>query len=286
MAGMSAQENYQRPWPQFSLRTLLIVVALVAGVLAAWHAATEPYRIQREAMAVVTKRWGECRTRSAPAWMRCLDARAEDVISVDLTNWDDLDECIQQLERFPRLRGLRASGIEGCGDDQLRALRPLGSCQRLVLAVDLQRTNISDDGLAHLAPLQRLDVLILNGTRITDTGLRHLAGLPRLTWLYAAHTRIGNDGLGVLADMPMLFYLDLEATLVTDDGLRHLQRSASLERVWLGRTKLTDACVTYLAKCTHLKYLGLEGTGISPQGMQELRKALPTCTVYDSRCEG
>ncbi len=40
----------RRRWFQFSLRTLLIAVTLVAGVLVAWRAYVEPYRRQRETM--------------------------------------------------------------------------------------------------------------------------------------------------------------------------------------------------------------------------------------------
>ena len=43
----------RRRWFQFSLRTLLIVVTLVAGLLVAWRAYFEPYRRQRETMKLV-----------------------------------------------------------------------------------------------------------------------------------------------------------------------------------------------------------------------------------------
>ena len=43
----------KRRWFQYSLRTLLIVVTLVAGLLVAWRAYVEPYRRQREVMALI-----------------------------------------------------------------------------------------------------------------------------------------------------------------------------------------------------------------------------------------
>ena len=46
----SKPSKRRRRWFQFSLRTLLIVVTLVAGLLAAWRVYVEPYRRQREAM--------------------------------------------------------------------------------------------------------------------------------------------------------------------------------------------------------------------------------------------
>ena len=49
-----------RRWFQFSLRTLLIVVTLVAGLLGAWRAYVEPYRRQRETMALIKELGGRC----------------------------------------------------------------------------------------------------------------------------------------------------------------------------------------------------------------------------------
>ena len=48
----------RRRWFQFSLRTLLIAVTLVAGLLAAWRAYTEPYRRQRETMKLIEELGG------------------------------------------------------------------------------------------------------------------------------------------------------------------------------------------------------------------------------------
>ena len=39
-----ANAKPRRRWFQFSLRTLLIVVTLVAGLLVAWRVYVEPYR--------------------------------------------------------------------------------------------------------------------------------------------------------------------------------------------------------------------------------------------------
>ena len=45
-----ANTTRRRRWSQFSLRTLLIVVTLAAGLLVAWRAYVEPYRRQRESL--------------------------------------------------------------------------------------------------------------------------------------------------------------------------------------------------------------------------------------------
>ena len=48
-----ANAKRRRRWFQFSLRTLLIVVTLAAGLLVAWRAYVEPYGRQREVMALI-----------------------------------------------------------------------------------------------------------------------------------------------------------------------------------------------------------------------------------------
>ncbi len=57
---MTSEANVKprRRWFQFSLRTLLIVVTLVAGLLVAWRAYVEPYRRQRETMKLVEELGG------------------------------------------------------------------------------------------------------------------------------------------------------------------------------------------------------------------------------------
>ena len=47
--------NPKRRRFQFSLRSLLVAVTLVAGLLVAWRVYVEPYRRQREVMALITE---------------------------------------------------------------------------------------------------------------------------------------------------------------------------------------------------------------------------------------
>ena len=53
-----ANAKTRRRWFQFSLRTLLIAVTLVAGLLVAWRVHVEPYRRQRETMALIKELGG------------------------------------------------------------------------------------------------------------------------------------------------------------------------------------------------------------------------------------
>src|SRR5262245_12901300 len=71
-----------RRWFQFSLRTLLIVVTLTAGIAFVWMKLIEPHRLQREAIAAIKKLGGTYKTEVAAGWVRYLDWNAQDVVVV------------------------------------------------------------------------------------------------------------------------------------------------------------------------------------------------------------
>src|SRR5438046_1667493 len=104
MTVMSAENKPQRRWFQFSLRTLLIVVMAAAGLAGAWHIAVEPYRQQREAMAVITDLGGTYKSQEAPRWIRYLDKNAQDVFLVDLDGSRITDDGLKRIVGLSRLQ--------------------------------------------------------------------------------------------------------------------------------------------------------------------------------------
>ncbi len=117
------------------------------------------------------------------------------------------------------------------------------------------REAVDDQSIGHLAGLQHLGVLELNGTSITDAGLKHLGSVTSLKHLNLYSTRVSDAGLAELQRLPNLKQLMLDKTRVTDAGLRHLKKLSGLERL--------DLC----------------GTGVTPAGIADLRAALPDCWI-------
>jgi hypothetical protein len=69
----------------------------------------------------------------------------------------------------------------------------------------LEKTDIGDDGLAHLKNLERLEYLNLYGTSVSDAGLSHLNALSRLRSLYLWQSNATREGVAQLtAALPEL----------------------------------------------------------------------------------
>lgn len=96
-----------------------------------------------------------------------------------------------------------------------------------------------DSQLALLTDLEHLRSLHLGGTDVTDEGLRHLAGMASLQRLHLEKTKVSDAGLAHLAGLESLSYLNLYQTGVTDSGLVHLEGLASLRNLYLWQTEVT-----------------------------------------------
>jgi hypothetical protein len=188
--------------PRFSLRTLLIIVAVVAVLISIpVRRATE----QRHAVNEILRLGGSvtydfestaAKEPSAPAWLR--RTIGEDYFrSVDSVN----------------LNGMPLA------DDQWALLTLLPTLEGLNLA----HANVSDSGLIHLRDLPSLQVLNLEATQISDDGLKYLEALPALEQLSLGDTEISDAGLQTLESMPQLTVLTVENTPnISDGGLAHL----------------------------------------------------------------
>ncbi len=59
----------------------------------------------------------------------------------------------------------------------------------------LEKTQIGDDGLAHLKELANLEYLNVYATQVTDAGLEHLTGLKHLKHLYVWQSGVTEEGI-------------------------------------------------------------------------------------------
>jgi hypothetical protein len=188
------------------------------------------------------------------------------------TSADDADlELCGRLGSLVDL-GLDRSQVTDAGLAHLSSLVKLGW-------LDLSQTQISDAGLQHLAGLTGLGALKLDGTGVTDAGLVHLQTLGQLKALELRSTQVTGSGMVHLVSLPNLMALNLASTPVTDDALVHLGQMASLTSLILDGTKVTDAGLAHLTGLTNLRGLNLAQTAVTFDGVQTLSRALPRLKV-------
>ena len=260
-----------RPWFQFSLRTLLIVLTLFC-VTVGWVG----YRVQRawvnrdrlladektvrtaieepsKEVAVIEEFGGEVAPHyinsRPPTWLEQL--------------FDDPGGPDDPVVSW-------SFSVEGSGDFGDAGLESLKGLPKLTV-LDLNDTQVTDAGLEHLIGLQALRVLILNRTNVTDAGLEHLKGLTNLQILWLGTTETTYRGGS--SRRP------LKGLEVTDAGLEHLKGLQSLQSLDLTATNVTDAGLEHLTGLSSLEELRLSFTEVSDEGVKKLQQALPNCTI-------
>jgi hypothetical protein len=172
-------------------------------------------------------------------------------------------------------------------EDDLANIEALTGLEFLALGKAL-----SDDDLAHLAPLKRLRRLALIDDRVTGYGLQHLQANSDLRSLTLFRCSIGDEGLRYVGQLRTLTDLNLNETRVTDAGLVHLAGLSELRVLYLDRNAITgkglvhlrslphleelswqrigNAELTYLRELTALTSLHLTGTSIDEDGVEAL----------------
>src|SRR5438132_8923321 len=112
-----------RGWFQFRLRTLLLVVALIAVLLTAFRSFIEPYQQQRRSMELVQRLGGSFHTAEAESWQRRLfGADFQNLTLVNLADSDEVDRYLPYVAHLPRLETLVVGG-DAFTDEHLGRLR-------------------------------------------------------------------------------------------------------------------------------------------------------------------
>ncbi|NQU24227.1 MAG: hypothetical protein HQ567_23340 [Candidatus Nealsonbacteria bacterium] len=182
---MPESQPPKRRWYQYSLRTLFVLVTLVA-MACSWYAYEMRKAAERRAaVAEIIERGGSVAYYGAAHPFRGKPPR-----------W------------FSWLRKLH-------GDEHL------GN----VLIVRFDGTQVTDAGLVHLKSLPNIEAIDLLDTRVTDAGLAHLKSLRSLQWLRFDGTEVSDAGLVHLEDLTDLEAVYLRAMQVTNEGVKKLQEA-------------------------------------------------------------
>jgi hypothetical protein len=252
-----------RRWHRFSLRTLLIVVILVAVGLSLLmrHVHEQRATVQREkaAVAELNKLGGsvvyaiqaEPVLPSLPFWLR-------KILS---------DEGYQPVESVLYRANM--------------AIVELGSSHPIEFeGLSSSNPQNTDAGLKHIGQLRAVRGLYMENRNFENAELEYLCRLASLKHVDLKHTPITDVGLEHIGRLTTLQSLDLCNTKITDAGLEHIAKLTGLQTLFMNNTQISDAGLEHIAKLTGLQTLFMDHTQISDAGLAKLKAALPQCRIY------
>ncbi len=270
-----------RRWFRFSLRSLLLLVAVLAIPLGwlGWKVnrarnqrivVTELQKLNAQFIydyqIVIKNGWLTKSNLSSPGpkWLTELLGNEffTDVYCVTVDDPKATNETIALIAKLPGVEGVNLTS----------------------------RTGITDVGLVHFAEMHNVDGVKLVSDRITGSGLVHLTSLKRLKRLWASRW-ITDDALEHISKLERLELLHLfEAVQISDRGLAHIAKLRNLRELIIGSgdsdesgvqdcMNVSDEGLANLYALTNLEYLSLNTTEVTQVRRDNLRKALPNCRI-------
>lgn len=168
-----------------------------------------------------------------------------------------------------------AAGAEITDDDVAR-LVGLPRLQTLYL----DEGPVTDAALAHIGRMASLESLSLAGCPITDKGAAHLQALSELRVLNLSNTRVSDAGLKHLAPLERLETLALADTPVTGSGFQHFAKLRNLITLNIQNAPVTDDRLLYLAGLPKLRIIHAQGTRITDAGEAEMHREISGLAIY------
>jgi internalin A len=245
-------------------------------------------------------------------------ASLPDLKTLDLSFTLITDIGLEQLSTLKGVEHLNLQSAELLTDTAIAHIRGWKQLRSLNLRgtdiTDTSYTQVTNNGMEFLAPLNRIEQLSIGGNKISGPGLHILKSLPRLkrlnlsgaqkrnsgTWattikegdmetigalaklesLNLAGLKVSNSGLSRLKGMTQLRELDLSKTQASGDGLAILQQMPQLTSLKLWKAgSIADSAAPQLAALKSLKLLDIAETSMTEAGVDTIRKSLPACRI-------
>jgi Leucine Rich repeat len=288
----AAARQARRRWPRFRLRSLLLLVAVAGGLLAAFRTWVEPYRRQHAAMATIKHLGGTFKTKEADIWLRrwfgaerIFAYDLQNVVVVDLADCDEPAGYIDHVAALPAIRTLAVGG-EAFNDAHLRRLHGLKSLRYLVADC----TPVSEKGWAAFG--QALpDVQVYRSQRRASIALGKSGQRPRTNPVdkelladlraefFNVPTRMQYNNATSASLAPLWTFsrylsdlTDLEfwRGQLADADAERLGDVAALRRILLFHCNLTPTAVAHLADHPTLDDVALQGQNLTDDHLASL----------------
>ncbi|HVY91098.1 MAG TPA: hypothetical protein VHA14_00060, partial [Bryobacteraceae bacterium] len=182
------------------------------------------------------------------------------------------DKDFAQLNTWTNLRQLRCSQ---CSISKLDLSTVFPKLEDL----DLSFNPFTDEGMAGLANLKNLRVLMLRDTLVTDDGLKYLKDLTNLEVLDLSGTKVSNKGIEYLRNLKSMRRLNLLGATADDSAMDILSGMPRLQVLNLYRTRITNSGVAKLESLKQLTDVDLRYTLVTSNGIDALHAAVPAARI-------
>ena len=308
-AAMVWRRRRSGSWLRFSLRGLLILVALCAVPLAWWATVDAAWKqeqlvIEQFGVGYTAERppsWIYC----GPAWLRRFVPWSEQkifrraiVLDVDWSAHEnaavEVPAAIDQLRYVKRLEitasqpvrvadVARLSRIEivniigpGVDDQTMQWIARLPHLQLFQITTSTfgaDSCQATDRGFALLAQCPELfEIICSRPVNLSEQAIRQLTALPDLRVLEFNEMQITPEMMSAIAKLQHLTLLEFPGCTFTEPAsLAELAALPRLESLFIQQTNLTDAALAALAKCPALFELDIENCkNITDEGVLRL----------------
>lgn len=264
----------KRSWLRISLRAfLLILTAAAVGIAIFANYANR----RNAALAAIREAGGEVRFGiGTPSKLE--EWFGEDLFGtvnkIDMREGQADNELMVKIGQIKEVGRLDLSSAD-IDDEGLKSIAHLPLSE-----LWLQDTKITDASAATLSGMPTLRFLALNATSLSDQFLADLQPLPRLDDLGLRGTEVTGAGMKHLSRHAKLRKFDVYRTEVDDQGVSDLVGCQSLNRLGLSMTKVTDQVFEHLAKMPNLQDVDLSANRpVTTKAVLEFEKAYPKCDI-------
>ncbi|QDU50977.1 leucine-rich repeat domain-containing protein [Gimesia panareensis] len=158
-------------------------------------------------------------------------------------------------------------------DQDLDIFMQSGASQ--IAYLSLNGTQVTDEGIAKLASLQRLEDLNLGDTKITGTGFANVKFTSLKKLSFRECNKLTVAGFKQIIKCQNLERLNLRNTNIDDPFLQEIAKLPQLQYLWADYTRLTNEGLPYLNGMTRLISFRTRMTGVTRAGMLQLWQHLP-----------
>jgi len=153
--------------------------------------------------------------------------------------------------------------------------------------IEAKKGEMTDEAMAHLPALSRLEWLEIGGGKVSAAGAAHLKDCLELRRLYIYDIDLAGDKLQWLASLAKLEALSLQRTGV-DASIMENIKAPGLVVLNLSGNPVGDDVLDAVARIKELEVLALADTKVTGPGLEKLRGMrrlnelnLMRCNIYD-----